>query len=140
MIGGNISNRTAPTLLVDFDTLFRPIKRRPLDKLIKGKPKYKIDVVSLDFFMRTYLKSDYKLDLVIDIDTMNKHTKEYKEKQDLLEREDIPYGGLHFLSYSDVYNLINSGCYMCYISDNINCLLNVGHTHCYTIKEADKFI
>lgn len=138
MLNGNISNKVAPSLLLRVNgTVIKKKSKPSLLGFFKKQTKYEVDLTTFDFLMRSFLYTDYKIDLVMDL----QEVAEYKDIfQDILNTNHIPYGCIKYLNVYEIHTLLNSGSYLCYIDNDNDTLNKVGHTHCYTVKEANNFI
>lgn len=138
MLHGNISNRVSPSLLLRINGTVIKKKSKPTIKgFFKKQEKYELDYTTFDFLMRSFLYTDYKIDLVMDSDEVSKYKDVFQE---ILNTHQVPYGCVRYLNSNEINGLISSGVYMCFIDNSIDYLNRVGHIHCYTVKEANNFI
>lgn len=138
MLNGNISNRVTPTLLLKINNTLIKKKTPTLKGLFSSKKeRYELDLATFDFVMRTFLYTNYKIDLVM----THQEVPKYKDIfQEVLNTHQVPYGAIHFLDSYEISSLVNSGVFSCYIDDDINELLKVGHKHCYSVRDANNFV
>ena len=137
MRNGDISNRGASTILVRVGgTVIERKQKTSLRGLFNKEHKYETNFETLTFLMRTFLHSDYKIELLMDAD-LDMTNKEIYSK--ILEDQAIP-GIVRTYNMNQVNHLINSGVYTCYIDNDINQLNKVTSPYCFSVAEANKFI
>lgn len=132
MRNGDISNRTAPTVLIRVeDTLFKPTDKRILG--VKYKTEYELQENTFALITRLALFTDYRIKLVCD-------PSNFKTYKKVLEGYDFPFAHLQLHLEQTITNFLNNGIYYCYIDDDLDRIGRVNHKSCYTVADFTNLV
>lgn len=133
MLGGDISNKTVPTVLVRMeDTLIKDVSK-PIFGLKLRQPKYVFEEHTLAMIIRLSMKTHYKVSLVC-------YPENYKHFKDLLDGVSIPFSELVYHGDQTITNFLNCGVYFCYIDEDSDRILKVNHKSCYSVAEFTNLV
>lgn len=136
MQGGDLSNRVPPIILLRVeDTLVKKQELKGIKRILKRKPRYYVDPVVDEFILKTYLYTDYTIDLMIE-DTED--TNHILTMSDMVSR--IVHRRLRVVSPEEVHRLLETGLVICYVDNDPGMRARVSHKHCYSLAEARHFI